>query len=111
MYMSMVGDQGSGVARGIIEGGGGHIHIFVFTDYEDNRFQKKLILHCYATGPSQSHNYLLFGIHYKKTTYLNLYFWMCTAVALCSSKEICRNIIKTNVHSQTFNLCFLIHTS
>jgi hypothetical protein len=25
------------------EGGGAHIHIFVFTDHKNNRFQKKLI--------------------------------------------------------------------
>ena len=33
----------SGVANSIIGGGGGaHIHIFVFTDHENNRFQTKL---------------------------------------------------------------------
>ena len=32
----------TGVANSII-GGGAHIHIFEFTDHENNRFQKKLI--------------------------------------------------------------------
>ncbi len=34
------------VASSIIGGGGGgaHIHIFVFTDHKNNRFQKKLIV-------------------------------------------------------------------
>ena len=32
----------SGVANSIL-GGGAHIHIFEFTDHENNRFQKKLI--------------------------------------------------------------------
>ena len=31
----------TGVASSI-SGGGGHIHIFVFTDRKDNQFQKKL---------------------------------------------------------------------
>ena len=34
----------SGVGRSIIGGGGGNIHIFVFTDLKNNRFQKKLIM-------------------------------------------------------------------
>ena len=33
----------SAVASSIIFGGGAHIHIFVFTDHKNNRFQKKLI--------------------------------------------------------------------
>ena len=35
--------QPSGVGRSII-GGGANIHIFVFTDLKNNRFQKKLIM-------------------------------------------------------------------
>jgi hypothetical protein len=35
---------GSGAASSIIGGGGANIHIFVFTDHKDNRFQKKLIM-------------------------------------------------------------------
>ena len=34
--------KGSGVGRSII--GGANIHIFVFTDLKNNRFQKKLIM-------------------------------------------------------------------
>ncbi len=34
----------SGVAGSIIGGGGGHIHIFVFTDLKNNLFQKKIIM-------------------------------------------------------------------
>ncbi len=40
-------DPTSGVGRSIIGGGGGggsNIHIFVFTDIKNNRFQKKLIM-------------------------------------------------------------------
>ena len=33
----------SAVASSIMGGGGAHIHIFVFTDHKNNRFQKKLI--------------------------------------------------------------------
>ena len=39
-------DECSAVASSIIGGGGGggaDIHIFVFTDHKNNRFQKKLI--------------------------------------------------------------------
>ena len=36
--------EGSGVASVVnCGGGGGNIHIFVFTDHENNRFQKELI--------------------------------------------------------------------
>ena len=34
----------SGVANSIIGRGGAHIHIFVFTDHENNQFEKKLIV-------------------------------------------------------------------
>ena len=34
----------SGIGRSIIGGGGGHIHIFMFTYLKDNRFPKKLIM-------------------------------------------------------------------
>jgi hypothetical protein len=37
-------NKGSGAASSIIEGGGANIHIFVFTDHKNNRFQKKLIM-------------------------------------------------------------------
>jgi hypothetical protein len=35
----------SGVASSISVGGGGYIHIFVFTDRKNEQFQKKLIMH------------------------------------------------------------------
>ena len=35
----------SGHGRLLIGGGGAHIHIFVFTDCKNNRFQKKLMMH------------------------------------------------------------------
>ena len=40
-YMSHLGFNTSGAGRTIIEGA--NIHIFVFTDCKNNRFQKKLI--------------------------------------------------------------------
>ena len=36
--------QLSGATSWIIGGGGANIHIFVFTDHKNNRFQKKLIM-------------------------------------------------------------------
>ena len=36
-------NQARGRGRSII--GGAHIHIFVFTDCKNNRFQKKLMMH------------------------------------------------------------------
>ena len=36
-------DVFSGVANSVI-GGGAYIHIFMFTDHKNNRFQKKLVM-------------------------------------------------------------------
>ena len=65
-------------------GGGAHIHMYVFTDYQNNLFQKKLIVQNMKYNYEYDYHQIIIKCHTQLSTSISVKVDINTSHAMCN---------------------------